>query len=721
MLKTGTIHSILGLQPPVGVTFSSLDDVLAYFKDCFLTMTKSNNGVLKFDASPLLKVDIPLDIQMKPDMLRVQLPTGLSGQKRTDSVLEDLQRGQCVFVAAVSGAGKTRLAFDVAQKAFALYFDMNGGHGKVAQQDVQLFMQDCQSLNTKNGPFLEEKQKEKEKGSEEMLRQSVEADFEHLIGSLFLARWITLFAAKRQFNDLTPAEWLWMQTDNDKLSAACYKKCVALPTGSIRDLLSLLCSHTDKAPLVELDEAQQLLGFENWFRSKRNPDEMRPLGYAMVEFLVQKRLVCLASGTNLRLIDFHAIRSAAGISEGSWRMHYEFDYLDQAAVRQLIEHFLDVSKVDGLDNVLGLLQGRPRFAVSAISRFLVGHFGDPVRAILSYTETMLHAQEEGSIYSIWKTLYRSRFTVNLPGSGPWTVWALAFDMLTQSLFCHGQDDENPVLGRVNFPLNEHREVVSHGVSMITTIHGYPKEVMAEPLVLSAGITFCLNQAETLDIAKSLLEKLHDVTTDAQHRGKLLKFLVAARIWEKPNRLSQVSDWPTTLQLPDHRPQGILVGVPLTDPRLKFAQLDQTPDWNTPYYLGLIENHAGPDLVGPRMLLSLKSSGEEVVSLEESKKSIKTTTPSHLYTKADGSCYTEGAWRALHAAVAKDVAKWKAPIMRVRVELPKCSSGTTPAKTFSTDGKWHCGLNDVDNSTRGKDIMLYISAENLEHFFGFKWK
>ena len=97
----------------------------------------------------LLKVDIPLDTRGLPDMLRVSLPAEFPCHQRTRQVLEQLRGGKHVFAAAVSGAGKTKLAFDVAQEAFSLYFDMNGGHGKVAQLDVTSFMTHCELLNAR--------------------------------------------------------------------------------------------------------------------------------------------------------------------------------------------------------------------------------------------------------------------------------------------------------------------------------------------------------------------------------------------------------------------------------------------------------------------------------------------------------------------------------------------------------------------------------------------
>jgi hypothetical protein len=534
-----------------------------------------------------------------------------------------------------------------------------------------------------------------------------------LIASLFLARWIALEVVRKRFSNLTPAQWLWMQTDFADLSQACYLKCVALPTGSLSSLLYLL--KAGPSPLFLIDEAQKLLAYDHWFRSSRVPEQKRPLGYAMVGWLAQHGFACLCSGTNLRLKDFHAIRSASGTAEDSWKMQYDFDFLDQSAVRQLMDHFLDFSQMVGLDSVLALLQGRPRFAASAIKCCLESN--DSVEAILAYTQHMMVESEgEASIRANWKRLYDDGATALLQGAGAQTVWSIAFNMLTRSLFVpsYGEDEG----ARVNFPLDEHKEVVSRGVSMIKRIEGKAHEFMAEPLVLSAGVSFCMEHPG-LDIASDLLAKLNDATTsDPQHRGKLLEFLVAARVYESPACFMEVQGWPTTVQLTKHRPFGVLVGVPLTDPRLNFAAFDQCPSSGAIYWLASPENQAGPDLVAPRMLFSMKTTSKDQVTSEESKKSIKTTTPSKLYTGSGGAALQGPAWTEKFKLTQKAIENWKAPIVRVRVELPACSPGTAPAENISSSGKWDCRLGDVEDwKSRPSDVMLYFDAMNLQ---GFSW-
>ena len=249
--------------------------------------------------------------------------------------------------------------------------------------------------------------------------------------------------------------------------------------------------------------------------------------------------------------------------------------------------------------------------------------------------------------------------------------------------------------------------------------------MAEPMVLSAGVTFCLI-SPNLDIANVLVEKLNDqTTTDPQHRGKLLEFLIAARLHELPGRLMDLPDWPEGMKLPRHAPLGVLVGVLLTDPRLKFAALDQCPARGEVYWLSLPENEAGPDLVAPRMLFSMKTtSSNDKVSSEESKKSIKTTTPSKFYTDLYGVALKGAAWTRKYKETQEAVKKWKGPIVRVRVELPACSRDTTPRKAMAFDGSWSCKEGDVYDQNiidRPSDIMVYLDADRCKEALQIDWK
>src|SRR5690242_15177663 len=86
----------------------SVDDVIAHFDDCFdaASLAPQNRGFRP--AGGVVKIDIPLDQNGKPDMLRLKLPAEFPSEKRADDVLKLLVQGdQHVVAAGVSGAGKS--------------------------------------------------------------------------------------------------------------------------------------------------------------------------------------------------------------------------------------------------------------------------------------------------------------------------------------------------------------------------------------------------------------------------------------------------------------------------------------------------------------------------------------------------------------------------------------------------------------------------------------
>ncbi len=190
------------------IALATVEEVAAYFVLERHLFDQRENGVLKAGNVPLLKVDVPLDLKGKPDLLRLVLPGDFSLQKLADRVLTLLQvERKCVFAAAMSGAGKTRLIFDLAHRHFALYFDMNGGHGKVKQMDVGRFITRCGDCAV-YGKTID--------------REDALKAVDHVIATLFLSRWAVLTIARHCKPDLTPADWLWLQTDNSELCTAAF-------------------------------------------------------------------------------------------------------------------------------------------------------------------------------------------------------------------------------------------------------------------------------------------------------------------------------------------------------------------------------------------------------------------------------------------------------------------------------------------------------------------
>ena len=144
--------------------------------------------------------------------------------------------------------------------------------------------------------------------------------------------------------------------------------------------------------------------------------------------------------------------------------------------------------------------------------------------------------------------------------------------------------------------------------------------------------------------------------------------------------NQMADWSRNLKQPTHLPEGILVGVQLTDLHLNFSSFDEIPEEGIPYWIGLSENQAGPEFGFHGVLVVYSISSAEI------QKSIKGTAPSELYTKGGGSDCELEAWSKKRKATQAATAQWNGPSVRVMSEFPCSSKKSAPPKVLSTDGK-----------------------------------
>ena len=203
----------------------------------------------------------------------------------------------------------------------------------------------------------------------------------------------------------------------------------------------------------------------------------------------------------------------------------------------------------------------------------------------------------------------------------------------------------------------------------------------------------------------------------------MELLAAVRLFQDPGRLAGLPGWPVDVAFPMHQAQGVLVNVALTDPRVGLTHLDTTPQAGMPYWIALPENQAGPDLVMPRMVMSFKSTTHGAVAAAESQKAIKTTSPLQFYTKANGEKYGAGAWHTKHEQVVALVGAWKAPIVRVRVELPTGASSQKPQLPIQRGSDWHVGTTakqpqekKAQSSATG-DVLVFIDRASEQLLFG----
>lgn len=532
-------------------------------------------------------------------MLRAPLPVDdTERSSRVYTVLKTLcARTKHVFASAVSGAGKTRLCYDVAHEKFACYFDLQG---KVKQMDVSSFVAQCEHAVPED----------------ELL--------DHLIAALLASRWIAFGVALRTFPDMQPADWLSLQTDYPCLAEACYRKCAELKLGCLQQLVAVL-RHQENLPLLLLDEAQVLL------RLKMSPaggNSKQSLGCAVVAWLNKNNLVGMFSGSSLQLV--RELSPACLDEEASCEVLYDFDFLKIPDVKRVLDHFFDTSEEPELEDALALLQGRPLFVASAVQQILLDHNSSSteatgstrsiVQSILAYTNRQI-IHPRSMLRSHWDSVFQQRILAN---NGVASLWSLALVLLTNNMFSSVSGDDVNLVTR---PFSEHgTDLVSCGLTTTQKMaDGIRREVLAEPLVLSTGITFCCTSADVN--MEDLLVKLLSLTnaeTERQRHDKLLKLQLALQVFQVHEELLKSSDWLDSVQFDaTQRPFGILVGVPLSDPRLNGNGLppqNDNADDVAPYWMALPDSPDGPDILCPKTLLSMTTTpGTSSAVVVETKK------------------------------------------------------------------------------------------------------
>jgi len=645
----------------------------------------------------------------QPSLLHAQLPCDNPTNKRMKAVKTAIDANRFVLSCAVSGAGKTRLAFDLAKQHKALYFDLNGGLGKEPQRDVSVFRENIDLLIAQIADaHLSDCHKAvlREKGCASLTQ------------ALVLSRWISLVLATQSES---PQDWLNHQLHEDIFycSAEIYSSCKEWDQQT-RDSVWKELRSMGTTPLLILDEAQYLAKHhKELFKDSQGNANCRPIGACIIRELLNMQLTGFMAGTSMGLGDFEQIISNLGgdTTEGSL-MWYSYDFLRDVSdekiedslcivpISGLFSHFVqtDLLQQTTLECIYRELQGRPRFMASYIQA-LIKRYGSWIppdldvyflEVLFDHLKRTTFAREgNASLWVAWQKLY------DLCDSNP-RLWNAALGLLTRGLLHHGE----PLLFHEKLEAND-LECVSHGISMLAkAIDTQAHQFLAEPMVINAGLDFALTKG--IDLAKEyLLEVLHSEPTRA---GKALEFLVAIRIFQnKGKELGEM--WPhlaeheskevknlAKLKIPEFK--GILVGASLLDKRLNMSNREQAE------YIVLPHNHAGPDVVAWLLWVSCKFSHAVQISAKERKKSARTSNPNAAYRNKNG-VPRDGKWREHHDAFACIVESWKQPCLRMRLEL---ATGQEPEKVADNQQLAEPAKEDLRRSPRTKAKDNVYSTE-----------
>lgn len=304
----------------------------------------------------------------------------------------------------VSGAGKTRLAFDMARERYLMYYDFNGGHAKISQRDVIQFNADIETI-TSNVPVTD--------GPRVKLNETVDC----LIESLILGRLVVLCSMVEKIGKFSPWDWLHMQTEQkyqdllEKAYRTCKQLCFMDRKNLVREKreevlkynLSLCGEDVEgssssskgrretklnSVPLV-FDEAQALLDDATHYWKSTKTSASRPLATFMLRELPAWGFRAFVCGTNLSLKHCDEMASAVGValSELPYTPTYCFlgptigeredveegntkedapSLVIKNGVAAFIADMIDMDD-NTRDAASELLRGRPRFTASFIA------------------------------------------------------------------------------------------------------------------------------------------------------------------------------------------------------------------------------------------------------------------------------------------------------------------------------------------------------------------
>ncbi len=279
-----------------------------------------------------------------------------------------------VVMLGVSGAGKTRTAYDIAKQRFTVYFEATTIHSS----DLTAAIKEMEKLELRIPPPKDTLQIGKS-------HDIFETDCELITHRLVLARVLTLLLLLGSGKVTSPEDWLLVQLNGgETMLVNIFSKLRDLITDDklpavLKSALVIFKYLFGNKLVVITDEAHILIGkmrgaFRRPSHLLRSPDEIyspnegimpsqsRPFLSFWLTSLCALPIVPIVCGTALRLRHLELIRSAAGRLDRIPRVVKDFPYLDQRMVETILHFHLD-------------LTGIPEMEVKRIANELTGEFG----------------------------------------------------------------------------------------------------------------------------------------------------------------------------------------------------------------------------------------------------------------------------------------------------------------------------------------------------------
>jgi hypothetical protein len=630
---------------------------------------------------------------------------------------------------------------------------MNGGEGKVKQNDVAAFLDACESASN---------------AFQNVPRNVANADgfFGPAVDALLLTRLVML--RKYKLGGASARDWLRVQISANIMTsdsvANMYGACLTLSADARRALRSRLReSDADVCDLALVDEAQSLNVHYHW-NSEASAAVARPLGRFFLKRIGVRQVV--VAGTHMSIVSFEAFSSGVGMHRAE---PPQFDFLavasddnssdDVAAagasdvnsfittraggvrvVRNgacaLLQHWLELPDEVTL-HLARVLQGRPRFVAGFVASVYAGLHASPLaddesivpRALKTLEDVITRecvpalATHQRSLLSSWKRVYEHSRRVETANPSI-SVHTDAFfsDLVVQWAMTYAQ------LGQSAFVLTDAQlDCVASGCAMVAQ---GTEMLFAEPLVFIALLNFCRGQA--IDVAAPLVKSFQNdmLSSNPVAAGRLLERIIAVRLLYTPAAFNDLLDRSMVPRVPTQY-RGIVIGLRLDSHLVNLSAFtnDVSP------YIILPENNAGPDVLASPFVIGCKVTADDGLKPAVVAKNKRTTHLMRLYRKAGGEA-SIGAdygkknngephvYQALHDMVAT-AARAIPSVVRVRAEWTgrvsalSSTSTSTPALLAVPAPKQGDKWDDDDaiehGAARDRDWLLHLDRALLERF------
>jgi len=535
-----------------------------------------------------------------------------------------------IVLIGVSGCGKTRTCYDLCRKVWGLYFDCT--------VDVD-FNAMIGKLEVIRSPIKTEE-----------TQQVFEEESRRLVECLIATRLLVLQTLRERYPNLQFFEWLCIQRSrrSRNLFSDIFTKLSQFPW-SVSSMIydQLKKTFLEDGGRVIFDESQHMLELLKLdYRSKKSHQQHivdgrfafpRSFFSFLSKFIFKGGFNSIWCGTQMKIRSMELLYSAAGGKEDGIYIFTDFNFLEPSHIFQLLGKWLTVTindiNVRLFQEISLFLQGRPRFFISFLHKFIISNDIDD--CFRSYVRDMTtkydSALSDSSPYSFWKQ--RIDWTIQPIEKNTCAFETrLVSDTLVNLCVSYLFGDGSSIVYSPDLDL------VSTCLVMVSKKSDRWHATMAEPIVVCAGLNYLADQEPQILMdyfANQLFSPLGPPYLTPQERGHLMECVIALRFiqgwWLESKLQSYLPKWARHLNI--HKPLGVI------DCRSKESNVNmfvqQLRNDNFPWVIFPSVN-AGPDLRYSIFCCYVKTTSTPnsqstiYVDVDECKKNIGTMNPRHWY-------------------------------------------------------------------------------------------